>query len=119
MLVGRKEEQKTLRMALETDESQLIAVYGRRRVGKTFLIRETFGNNFCFQFTGAPKMKARQQLARFRLALKNHGLKDVQPISNWMYAFSELARFIKMQPYNKVNKQELRNLILLNIAKNE
>lgn len=101
MLVGRKEEKRTLQMALEADEAQLIAVYGRRRVGKTFLIRETLGNSFCFQFTGAPKIKTRQQLARFRLALKSQGLKDVQPISNWMYAFSELARFIEMQPEGK------------------
>lgn len=101
MLVGRKEEKETLRMALNADEAQLIAVYGRRRVGKTFLIRESFGNKFCFQFTGAPKMKARQQLARFRLALKRQGLKDVQPIRNWLEAFSELIRFIEMQPEGK------------------
>lgn len=44
MLVGRKEEKETLRMALNADEAQLIAVYGRR-VGKTFLIRESFDNN--------------------------------------------------------------------------
>lgn len=101
MLVGRKEEKETLRMALNADEAQLIAVYGRRRVGKTFLIRESFDSSFCFQFTGAPKMKARQQLARFRLALKRQGLKDVQPIRNWLEAFSELMRFIEMQPEGK------------------
>ena len=42
MLIGRKYEQEVLRNALHKDQSQFIAVYGRRRVGKTFLIRETF-----------------------------------------------------------------------------
>ena len=42
MLIGRKYEQEVLRNALQKDQSQFIAVYGRRRVGKTYLIRETF-----------------------------------------------------------------------------
>jgi len=41
-MIGRIEEKKRLLNALESDESQFIAVYGRRRVGKTYLIRETF-----------------------------------------------------------------------------
>ena len=46
MLIGRKHEQEVLRNALHKDQSQFIAVYGRRRVGKTFLIRETFNYKF-------------------------------------------------------------------------
>ena len=46
MLIGRKEEKNELRDALAKDEAQFIAVYGRRRVGKTFLIREAYGNDF-------------------------------------------------------------------------
>lgn len=101
MIIGRQDELQTLRDALHSDQAQLIVVYGRRRVGKTFLVREAYDNKFCFQFTGAPNLTNRKQLARFRLALENHGLKDVRPISNWMYAFSELARFIMQQPEGK------------------
>ena len=42
MLVGRENEKKRLRDLLETDKSEFVAVYGRRRIGKTFLIRESF-----------------------------------------------------------------------------
>jgi len=67
-------------------------VYGRRRVGKTFLIRETFENQFDFQFTGAANLTARKQLVRFRRALKEHGQKDTPELNNWGDAFSELKR---------------------------
>lgn len=52
MLIGRKEEQKTLHQALTADESKFVAIYGRRRVGKTFLVREAFNNDFAFYHTG-------------------------------------------------------------------
>ena len=95
MLIGRDKEKQILRDALNEEYSQFIAVYGRRRVGKTFLIRESFDYNFDFQFTGAAKTSSRKQLARFRLALKEQGLKDVATaLNNWMEAFGELKRLI-------------------------
>ena len=51
MLIGRKEELKTLHQALIADESKFVAIYGRRRVGKTFLVREAFNNDFAFYHT--------------------------------------------------------------------
>ena len=53
MLIGRKEELTKLKEAYESGYSEFIAVYGRRRVGKTFLIREAFNYNFTFSHTGA------------------------------------------------------------------
>lgn len=94
MLIGRQKEKEVLRNALAEEYSQFIAVYGRRRVGKTFLIREAYGNEFFFQYTGAAGAPARRQLARFRQALKEQGLKDVESFSSWMEAFSELKRLI-------------------------
>ena len=55
MLIGRKEELKTLHQALIADESKFVAIYGRRRVGKTFLVKETFNNDFAFYHTGLAK----------------------------------------------------------------
>ena len=101
MLIGREKEKHILQEALTEEYSQFIAVYGRRRVGKTFLIRETYGNRFCFQFTGSAKTSSRKQLARFQMALKEHGLKDVALLTNWMTAFSELKRFVNLQPEGK------------------
>ena len=55
MIIGRKEEQQILRSAVQSENSEFVAVYGRRRVGKTYLIRETFGYKFTFQHTGLAK----------------------------------------------------------------
>ena len=52
MLIGRKEEIKIFENAIRDNRSHFIAIYGRRRVGKTFLIREFFGNRFTFQHAG-------------------------------------------------------------------
>ena len=49
MLIGRKKEQQILFDALNDDKSSFIAIYGRRRIGKTFLVKETFSNRFTFR----------------------------------------------------------------------
>lgn len=94
MLIGRDKEKQILKSALSEEQSQFIAVYGRRRVGKTFLIRESYDYTFDFQFTGAAKLSAKKQLVRFRRALKEHGQKDTPELTNWGDAFDELKRFI-------------------------
>lgn len=95
MLIGREQEKATLQEALNKEESQFIAVYGRRRVGKTYLIRESYGYQFYFQFTGAARANLRQQLARFAIALQEQGLKDAPPtINSWLEAFTLLKRLI-------------------------
>ena len=94
MLIGRENEARVLQDAVRKENSQFIAVYGRRRVGKTFLIREAYDYKFAFQYTGAHKVTARQQLTRFRLELKRHGLKNVPYLTNWTEAFYELERYL-------------------------
>ncbi len=101
MLIGREKEKQVLLNTLNEEYSQFVAVYGRRRVGKTFLIRETFENRFDFQFTGAANLTARKQLVRFRRVLKEHGQKDTPELTNWGDAFSELKRFIMNLPEGK------------------
>lgn len=101
MLIGREKEKQILIDALGSEYSQFIAVYGRRRVGKTFLIREAYGYHFAFQFTGAANTAPRKQLARFRKALISHGLKNVPQLGNWIDAFFELERYIDGLPEGK------------------
>ncbi len=101
MIIGRENEIATLKGALTEEYSQFIAVYGRRRVGKTFLIREAFDYTFDFQFTGAAKASSKKQLARFRTALKEHGQADTPELTSWENAFNELKRFIAGQPAGK------------------
>jgi len=95
MLVGRKEEQKVLREAYEDDRSHFIALYGRRRVGKTFLVRETLGDKFVFSHAGLANADFRQQLASFRESLQEAGLESDTVPKNWMEAFSLLKQLIK------------------------
>ncbi|MGN0229861.1 MAG: ATP-binding protein [Muribaculaceae bacterium] len=101
MLIGREKEKQILLSTLEEEYSQFVAVYGRRRVGKTFLIREALENNFHFQYTGAANLTTRKQLAKFRRELKEHGQKDTPQLGNWGDAFSELKRFISQFPQGK------------------
>lgn len=101
MLIGREKEKGILQDALTEEYSQFIAVYGRRRIGKTFLIRESYNYQFAFQFTGAANTAPRKQLARFRNALKAHGVKDVPQLTNWIDAFFELERFLDSLPEGK------------------
>ena len=93
-MVGRKKEQKRLEEAFRRDEAQLVAVYGRRRVGKTYLIRETFRGRFYFQHAGLAKGTMAEQLTAFRDSLVRSGAKDVPLLHGWREAFNALERFI-------------------------
>lgn len=57
-IIGRGAESAELNRALSSKEAELVAVYGRRRVGKTYLIRQTFGTQITFEFIGLVKSGA-------------------------------------------------------------
>lgn len=69
-ITGRQEEIEILENCLTSSRSEFAAIYGRRRVGKTFLVREVFGNKFSFQFTGLANATTKQQLESFHEALQ-------------------------------------------------
>ena len=100
MIIGREKEQQELLWLLEKEESQFCAVYGRRRVGKTYLVRETFNYQFCFQHTGVAKGTLRQQLTAFRNSLVAAGLKCAIP-KTWFDAFELLKMLINQAPEGK------------------
>ena len=95
MLIGRKEELKELKNAFKSEYSEFVAVYGRRRVGKTFLVREAFNYEFTFQHTGVAKAKIAGQLAAFRTSLIDCGYVDCPKLSSWSDAFNALKVVIK------------------------
>ena len=100
MIIGREKEKQELLSLLDNEESQFCAVYGRRRVGKTYLIRETFNYHFCFQHTGVAKGTLRQQLTAFRNSLVAAGLKCAIP-KTWIDAFELLKLLVNNAPKGK------------------
>lgn len=101
MIIGREKEQRELLNLLEMEESQFCAVYGRRRVGKTYLIRETFNYQFCFQHTGVAKGTLRQQLTAFRNSLMAAGMAKCSIPKSWIEAFELLKQLIINAPAGK------------------
>ncbi|OMP75303.1 ATP-binding protein [[Flexibacter] sp. ATCC 35208] len=94
-LIGRKEEKKILEKALASDEAELIAVFGRRRVGKTFLIREFFNSKMILEFSGVHNATLKEQLGNFRNkiaeVMKQERLPEVPP--GWTEAFGMLKKY--------------------------
>ena len=94
-MIGRKEEVEALREAAMADHSRLAVVYGRRRVGKTFLIREAFDYRFTFSHTGMETSSMADQLESFHASLIDQGMGPCEVPKNWIQAFSLLKRFLK------------------------
>ena len=97
-MIGRYDEQTVLRRAANSDESEFVAVYGRRRVGKTYLVRETFDGEFAFAHAGVARAGMARQLQAFRSALKEAGHEACPRLTNWLDAFDELKFVVKARP---------------------
>ena len=95
MIVGRAEEIRQLKRAYASEYSEFVAVYGRRRIGKTFLIRECFKNCFTFQYTGVWNISNKEQLEEFYQNLIRQGLStEAKPPKSWFEAFHLLEDLI-------------------------
>ena len=93
-MIGRKEEKMRLLAAQASEYSEFVAVYGRRRVGKTFLVRETFGYSFTFQHSGVANGTLAEQLQQFRASVIEQGYEDCPALRSWFDAFDALKRVI-------------------------
>lgn len=95
-VIGRQEEKKMLQQALKSKVPELIAVYGRRRVGKTFLIRQALQKEIVFEFTGTKETNLKQQLANFTKILgKAAGNEKLYRVpDNWSDAFDLLIHYV-------------------------
>jgi predicted AAA+ superfamily ATPase len=92
-LVGRIPEKMALRGYSSSDKPEFIAVCGRRRVGKTYLVREFFSGNFTFYLTGLANANLKQQIAAFNEAARDYYPSNThkpEPVSTWLEAFALL-----------------------------
>lgn len=101
MLIGREKEIQELRQAYDSDESKFVAVFGRRRIGKTYLVREVFQDNFAFSYSGMAQASTKEQLQRFYLTLKSQGFKGGSYPNNWIEAFYILEQYLEGLPEGK------------------
>ena len=95
MISGRKKELLLLNNAANDDQSHFIAVYGRRRIGKTFLVREAFGYRFTFQHAGLSAGGMKAQLHAFTSSLRDTGFYVKKTPSCWLEAFDLLKDLIR------------------------
>jgi AAA+ ATPase superfamily predicted ATPase len=94
-VIGRVEERKLLQKIENSSDAELVAVYGRRRVGKTYLIRNGFKRALSFEFSGIHNASLAQQLENFSIALTRSagGLPIAKPES-WLSAFEMLKQHL-------------------------
>jgi AAA+ ATPase superfamily predicted ATPase len=102
-IVGRVHEQAELKRYFESGKPEFIAVTGRRRVGKTYLIREYFSKDISFYFSGVigKNVTNNYQLRRFDEAVTEYG-GDAGSISQcWVDAFHKLRKILESQPKSR------------------
>ena len=93
LIIGREKEIRQLEKCLASKESQLVILYGRRRVGKTFLVNQTFGGQFTFKLVGDYTLKKEGQLSNFHEELRRKGKKAPVP-KDWQEAFYQLRDYL-------------------------
>jgi hypothetical protein len=100
-LVGRTRERVILAQVMASSEAELVAVYGRRRVGKTYLIRELLRDSICFELTAVYGASVADQLANFAAALSVTRGSPVDPPSSWRTAFEQLIATLNQRSARK------------------
>jgi len=95
-LIGRKQEQVKLQACMESGRSEFVVVYGRRRIGKTFLVRRFFKDSYAFSFVGKHEMGRELQLAEFAKALQQYSKSTYTPeLKSWSNAFDALQKHLE------------------------
>lgn len=99
-ITGRQKETKILNAALQSKQAELVAVVGRRRVGKTFLIKHTYQHHIAFELTGLQHASKADQLQNFIFALRNFfpDYEIEEKPKSWLEAFYMLSKVLEMHP---------------------
>ena len=119
-MIGRIEETKMLQSLLYEEDPQFIAVFGRRRIGKTYLVRESFHYQFTFQHTGISNLsilnesRKQAQLDKFEESLADAGYKCPEHLRSWNEAFNGLKEVInRSKDKKKVISRKEKDIILI------
>lgn len=101
-LIGRTQERAELMRCYNSSRSEFVILYGRRRIGKTFLVNQVFDGQFDFYFTGSHKALKERQLELFAKALRKYGgLAFVPVVDSWYHAFDMLEELLDKKPRNE------------------
>ncbi|NJN34726.1 MAG: AAA family ATPase [Saprospiraceae bacterium] len=110
-ITGRETEIKKLKTLFNSRESSFLAIFGRRRIGKTFLIRQVYQNNIVFECSGLHQKDMNQQLENFWLMLnESHAQPQLvtPPPKTWLQAFYQLRAYL-----NTIEKDDEKKVIFL------
>ena len=100
-IIGRRLEKELLMDCVNSSKPEFVAIYGRRRVGKTFLVKQLLGNTFCFYMTGVYECPRSELMAYFQEQLLAYsGEKRPKPKS-WFEAFSQLRDYLCKLPADR------------------
>lgn len=101
-IIGRSDEITIFEERYNSSKSEFIAVYGRRRVGKTFLIRSVFKQRFTFQMSGIANATLQQQLDNFQKTIvEQYPRIKTKPVTNWLDAFEIIKTVINKSKQKK------------------
>jgi hypothetical protein len=102
-IIGRKAEIALLQGLLASNESELVSVIGRRRVGKTFLVESVYAEHIAFGITGIQHASAREQLENFASALHiiSKSQLPIQIPRSWLEAFRLLIMYLEQTASTK------------------
>lgn len=101
-IIGRNSEKIILKDCLDSNRPEFVAVYGRRRIGKTFLIKQFFKNKFDFYLTGVYESNLSESLALFNSQLSKYSGKEWPMAKNWMQAFGQLEKYLSSLKKKKI-----------------
>ena len=93
-IIGRIKEQELLDEYVASGKSEFIAIYGRRRIGKTFLVKQYFDERFDFYITGIFGKSKREQLANFNRQLNKYSGAYYPMVDDWFDAFAQLQHYL-------------------------
>ncbi len=101
-ILGRYSEKQRIKEIVDAEKPAFVAMYGRRRVGKTFLLKEYFNNEFTFYATGLANSNTQTQLVNFTVFINKSFNSTYNTPKNWLAAFTILQQALEKVSGNKI-----------------